>query len=156
MSHSSEGSYELIFTPHTPTRYGYIKPPSWMMSSSITSPPPSWILPKGFRRHLESFVLYANWWRHPFVSYGDAVLLTFLHKMLSFFIFSKVIVAVLWRLTLIHRNISVADTTMAEMVKRHSSTRLLWSGENFTQISKIFIPMNKSGNHRTLLVRTLR
>ena len=76
--------------------------------------------------------------------------------MLSFFIFSKVIVAVLWRLTLIHRNISVADTTMAEMVKRHSSTRLLWSGENFTQISKIFIPMNKSGNHWTLLVRTLR
>ncbi|XP_066019496.1 uncharacterized protein [Pocillopora verrucosa] len=41
---------------------------------------------------------------------------------------------------------------MAEMIKRHSSTRLLWSGENFTQISKIFIPMNKSGNHWTLLV----
>lgn len=81
---------------------------------------------------------------------------TFLHEMLSFFIFSKVIEAVLWRLTLIHRDIFVADTTMAEMVKRHSSTRLLWSGENFTQISKIFIPMNKSGNHWTLLVRTLR
>ena len=25
-----------------------------MISSSMTSPPPSWILPKGFRRHLES------------------------------------------------------------------------------------------------------
>ena len=25
-----------------------------MMSSSMTSPPPSWILPKGLRRHLES------------------------------------------------------------------------------------------------------
>ena len=36
--------------------------------------------------------------------------------MLSIFIFSKVVEEVLWRLTLIHRDIFVADTTMAEMV----------------------------------------
>ena len=41
---------------------------------------------------------------------------TFLHEMLSIFIFSKVVEEVLWCLTLIHRDIFVADTTMAEMV----------------------------------------
>ena len=52
--HSPKGGCEPIFTPPTPSYYEYITPPSWMMSSSMTSPPPSWILPKGLRRHLES------------------------------------------------------------------------------------------------------
>lgn len=73
----------------------------------------------------------------------------------STLIFVMVVEAVLWRTTLNHSDIFVADTTMAEIVKRRSSTRLLWSGENFEQISKIFIPINKSGNHWTLLVSGL-
>ena len=71
--HSFKEGRELIFTPPTPSYYEYIKPPSLMMSSSMKSPLPSWILPKGLRGHLESFVIYVNWWRHPFVSYGDAL-----------------------------------------------------------------------------------
>ena len=51
---TSRGSRELIFTPHTPSLYEYITPPSWMRSSSMTSLLPSWILPKELRRHLES------------------------------------------------------------------------------------------------------
>ena len=52
--HSPKAGSELNFTPPTPSYYEYITPPSWKISSSMTSPPPSWILPKGLRRHLES------------------------------------------------------------------------------------------------------
>ena len=60
--------------------------------------------------------------------------------------------AVIWRQSLHHPDVFVADTTLAEIVNRGSSTRLLWSGVSFANISKIFVPVNKSGNHWTLLV----
>lgn len=59
----------------------------------------------------------------------------------------------MWKeISLRHADVLVADTTLAEIVKRGSSTRLLWSGLNFANISKILVPINKSGNHWTLLV----
>ena len=56
----------------------------------------------------------------------------------------KVVEAVIWRQSLHHRDVFVADTTLAEIVKRGSSTRLLWSGVSFTNISQIFVPINNS------------
>ena len=63
----------------------------------------------------------------------------------------KVVEALLWKLTLQY-DVFSADSTLAELVKRGRSTRLLWSGESFTNVSKIFVPILKSGNHWTLLV----
>ena len=45
-----------------------------------------------------------------------------------------------------------ADSTLAEIVKLGRSTRLLWSGESFFNVTRIFFPIVKSGNHWTLLV----
>jgi hypothetical protein len=52
-------------------------------------------------------------------------------------------------------DVFAADATLATIAKRGSSTRLLWSEQSFTAISKIFIPINQHGIHWTLLVRML-
>ena len=52
-------------------------------------------------------------------------------------------------------DVFAADSTLAEMIKRRRSTLLLWSGEICKNISLIFIPTVKSGNHWTLLVSML-
>ena len=64
----------------------------------------------------------------------------------------KVIEAAMWKLSLQY-DVFSADTTLAQIAGRGSSTRLLWSGLTFTTVSKIFIPINKHGIHWTLLVR---
>lgn len=65
----------------------------------------------------------------------------------------KVLEAYLWRITLVHRDtVFVADTTVAELVKQHSNTDLLWSGVNFAQIRRMFIPIWEARKHWTLLV----
>ena len=58
----------------------------------------------------------------------------------------------MWKLSLQY-DVSSADTTLAQIAGRGTSTRLLWSGLTFTTVSKIFIPFNEHGIHWTLLVR---
>lgn len=58
----------------------------------------------------------------------------------------------LWRLTLEY-DVFAADATLATIAKRGSSTRLLWSGQSFGSVSKIFVPINEHGIRWTLLVR---
>ena len=64
----------------------------------------------------------------------------------------QVIEAAMWKLSLQY-DVFSADTTLAQIAGRGSSTRLLWSGLTFTTVSKIFIPINDHGIHWTLLVR---
>ena len=64
----------------------------------------------------------------------------------------EVLEAVLWKLTVQYNGLFCADSTLAEIVKLGRSTRLLWSGESFFNVTRIFVPIVKSGHHWTLLV----
>ena len=64
----------------------------------------------------------------------------------------QIIEAVLWKLRFSNPQIFYADATLCELVRRQASTRRLWLGEIFTGIEKMFIPMNITHNHWTLLV----
>ncbi|XP_046861499.1 uncharacterized protein LOC124454791, partial [Xenia sp. Carnegie-2017] len=63
----------------------------------------------------------------------------------------KVVEASLWMLTLEY-NVFAADASLTTIAKRGASTRLLWSGQCFSSVSKIFVPINEYGIHWTLLV----
>lgn len=74
------------------------------------------------------------------------------YKLLNPKLFSfQVVEAALWKLSLEY-DVFAADATLAAIAKRGSSTRLLWSGQSFASVSKIFIPINEHGIHWTLLV----
>ena len=66
----------------------------------------------------------------------------------------QVIEAYMWLLQAQNPDVFCATTTMPVIaLLPNRSTRLLWSGEDVSEVTKLFIPMNTSGTHWTLLVR---
>ena len=64
----------------------------------------------------------------------------------------QVVEAVLWKSTQQYNGLFCADSTLGKIVKLGRNTRLVWSGESFSNVTRIFVPLVKSGNHWTLLV----
>ena len=64
----------------------------------------------------------------------------------------QVVEAVLWKFTRQYDGLFCADSTVAEIVEKGGSTSLLWSGESFSNITRIFVPIMIRGMHWTLLV----
>lgn len=64
----------------------------------------------------------------------------------------KVVEAVLWKFTLQYDGLFCADSTLAEIVEKGLSTSSLWSGESFSNITRIFVPIMARRIHWTLLV----
>lgn len=64
----------------------------------------------------------------------------------------KVVEAVLWKFTLQFDGLFCADSTLAEIVENGLSTSSLWSGESFSNITRIFVPIIARRIHWTLLV----
>ena len=65
----------------------------------------------------------------------------------------QVIEAYMWLIQAQNPHVFCATTTMPVIaLLPNRSTRLLWSEEDFSAVTKLFIPMNTSGTHWTLLV----
>ena len=111
-------------------------------TSSLTNFRPGWLIDK---------VTFNATFNLHFLCAGNLTGVC-MHFKSDIVIFFQVVEAALWKLTL-EFDVFAADATLATIAKRGSSTRLLWSGQSFTAVSKIFIPINQHGIHWTLLVR---